>query len=102
MIGEGRDIVLEIRIAGRRGVSVQSSKFLLAVALTGMLGPMPARMFGQAAAPSSAAPQKNWKDRAEYDQFVAIQNEKDPKARLEKLKAWEMAYPMSEWADTRR
>jgi tetratricopeptide (TPR) repeat protein len=67
-----------------------------------MLGPAPARMFGQAAAPSSTAPQKNWKDRMEYDQFVAIQNEKDPKARLAKLQQWEKDYPMSEWASTRR
>ena len=51
-------------------MSVQSSKFLLALALTGMLGPMPARMFGQAAgAVPSAAPQKNWKDRTEFDLF---------------------------------
>ncbi|MGP0070465.1 MAG: tetratricopeptide repeat protein [Bryobacteraceae bacterium] len=75
---------------------------MLALALTGMLGPAPARMFGQAAAPSSTAPQKNWKDRMEYDQFVAIQNEKDAKARLGKLQQWEKDYPTSEWASTRR
>jgi tetratricopeptide (TPR) repeat protein len=83
-------------------VSVQSSKFLLAVALTGMLGPMPARMFGQAAAPASTAPQKNWKDRAEYDGYVAIGQDTNPKTRLEKLKAWEMAYPTTEWAKERQ
>src|SRR5271166_3913194 len=71
----------EIRNIGRRGVSVQTSKFLLAVALTGMLGPAPARMFGQAAAaPASAQPQKNWKDRAEYDLFDAITKDADPKS----------------------
>src|ERR1700734_3475663 len=82
-------IAKKIRITGRRGVSVQSSKFLLALALTGMLGPVPARMFGQAAAPSSATPQKNWKDRAEYDLFDSITKDTNPKTKLDKLKQWE-------------
>ncbi len=60
-------------------MSVQSSKFLFALALTGMLGPVPARMFGQTAAPSSAAPQKNWKDRAEYDLYVSIGQDTESK-----------------------
>jgi len=83
-------------------VSFQTSKFLLAVALLGLLGSAPARMYGQAAAPASAAPQKNWKDRAEYDLYVSIGQDQNAKTRLEKLKMWEMSYPMSEWADTRR
>ncbi len=83
-------------------MSVQSSKFLLALALTGMLGPVPARMFGQAAAPSSAAPQKNWKDRAEYDLFDSITKDTNPKTKLEKLQQWEKQYPMTEWIKERR
>lgn len=84
-------------------MSVQiSNKFLLAIALTAMLGPVPARMFGQAAAPSSAAPQKNWKDRAEYDLFDSITKDTAPKTRLEKLQAWEKGYPMTEWEKERR
>jgi tetratricopeptide (TPR) repeat protein len=84
-------------------VSVQSLKYLLAITLTGVLGSVPARMFGQAAAaPSSTAPQKNWKDRMEYDLFDSITKDTNPKTRLEKLQAWEKQYPMSEWADTRR
>jgi tetratricopeptide (TPR) repeat protein len=83
-------------------VSVQSSKFLLAIALTGMLGPVPARMFGQAAAPSSATPQKNWKDRAEYDLYVSIGQDTNPKTRLEKLQQWEKQYPMTEWIKERK
>jgi tetratricopeptide (TPR) repeat protein len=67
-----------------------------------MLGPVPARMFGQAAAPSSAAPQKNWKDRAEYDLYVSIGQDTNPKTRLEKLEQWEKAYPMTEWIKERR
>jgi hypothetical protein len=84
-------------------VSVQSSKFLLTIALIGMLGPVPARMFGQAAAaPSSAAPQKNWKDRMEYDLFDSITKDNNPKTKLEKLQSWEMMYPMTEWIKERR
>ena len=67
-----------------------------------MLGPVPARMFGQAAAPSSAAPQKNWKDRAEYDLFDSITKDTNPKTRLEKLQQWEKQYPMTEWIKERR
>jgi tetratricopeptide (TPR) repeat protein len=83
-------------------VSVQSSKFLLALALTGMLGPMPARMLGQAAAPAAGQPQKNWKDRAEFDLFTSIGQDQNPKTRLEKLQQWEKQYPMTEFADLRR
>jgi tetratricopeptide (TPR) repeat protein len=83
-------------------VSVQSSKFLLTLALTGMLGPAPVRMFGQAAAPSSSTPQKNWKDRAEYDLYVSIGQDQNPKTRLEKLQDWAQKYPMTEWIKERR
>jgi tetratricopeptide (TPR) repeat protein len=84
-------------------VSVQSSKYLLAIALTGVLGTIPARMFGQAAAaPASTAPQKNWKDRAEFDQYDAITKDTNPKTRLDKLKAWESAYPTTEFIKERR
>lgn len=67
-----------------------------------MLGPVPARMFGQAAAPASAAPQKNWKDRAEYDLFDSITKDNNPKTKLEKLQQWEKQYPMTEWIKERR
>lgn len=83
-------------------MSVQSSKFLFTIALIGMLGPVPARMFGQAAAPSSAAPQKNWKDRMEYDLFDSITKDNNPKTKLEKLQSWETMYPMTEWIKERR
>ncbi|HTC91085.1 MAG TPA: hypothetical protein VK686_22425 [Bryobacteraceae bacterium] len=75
----------------------------MTIALIGMLGPVPARMFGQAAAaPSSAAPQKNWKDRMEYDLFDSITKDNNPKTKLEKLQSWEMMYPMTEWIKERR
>jgi tetratricopeptide (TPR) repeat protein len=82
---------------------MQSSKYLIAIVLTGVLGPVPARMFGQAAAAhSSEQPQKNWKDRGEFDAYDAITKDTNPKTRLEKLKAWEMAYPMTEFITERR
>ena len=84
-------------------MSVQSSKYLIAIMLTGVLGPVPARMFGQAAAaPASAAPQKNWKDRAEYDLYESITKDTNPKTRLDKLQQWEKQYPTTEWIDARR
>jgi hypothetical protein len=67
-----------------------------------MLGPVPARMFGQAAAPSSATPQKNWKDRAEYDLFESITQDNNPKTKLEKLQQWESKYPTTEWINERQ
>jgi hypothetical protein len=84
-------------------VSVQSSKYLLAIVVTAMLGPVPVRMFAQQAeAPSTQAPQKNWKDRAEYDLYVSIGQDQNPKTRLEKLQQWEKTYPMTEWIKERR
>jgi tetratricopeptide (TPR) repeat protein len=84
-------------------VSAQPYKYLLAVAITGVFGLAPAPMFGQgAAAPASAAPQKNWKDRAEYDLFDSITKDTTPKTRLEKLQQWEKQYPMTEWIKERR
>lgn len=67
-----------------------------------MLGPAPARVFGQAAAPSSNTPQKNWKDRAEYDLYVAIGQDQNPKTRLEKLQQWEKQYPKTDWEQERQ
>jgi tetratricopeptide (TPR) repeat protein len=67
-----------------------------------MLGPMPARMFGQAAAPAAGQPQKNWKDRAEFDLYTSIGQDQNPKTRLEKLQQWSDKYPMTEFADLRQ
>ena len=85
-----------------RGITLQPSKILLAIAIFGMVGLAPMRMLGQAAAPSSAEPQKNWKDRAEYDMYDALSKDTNPKTRLEKLQAWEMKYPQTDYAKERR
>jgi hypothetical protein len=53
---------------------------------------------GQAA---GAAPQKNYKDRAEYDLFAKVTQTQDPKARLELLNQWQDKYPQTEFKDER-
>ena len=85
-----------------RGITLQPSKILLAIATIGMLGLAPVRMLGQAAPPSSAEPQKNWKDRAEYDLYDALSKDTNPKTRLEKLQQWEKGYPQTDYAKERR
>jgi tetratricopeptide (TPR) repeat protein len=60
------------------------------------------RMFGQATSPSSSAPQKNWKDRAEYDLFDAITKDSTPKTKLEKLQQWVKQYPQTDYVTERR
>lgn len=54
---------------------------------------------GQAA--QGAAPQKNYKDRAEYDLYSKITQTQDAKARLDLLNQWQDKYPQSDFADDR-
>ena len=70
--------------------------------MAGALCLAPIRMFGQATAPSSPAPQKNWKDRAEYDLFDAITKDNNPKTKLEKLQQWVKQYPQTDYVTERR
>lgn len=58
----------------------------------------------QAQAPAAAAApaQKNWKDRAEYDLYVAITKDATPASRLQNLDKWKSQYPQSEYADVRQ
>ena len=62
----------------------------------------PQGVHGQATAPSSSAPQKNWKDRAEYDLFDAINKDTNPKTKLEKLQQWVKQYPQTDYTVERR
>ncbi|HYL34825.1 MAG TPA: hypothetical protein VEV17_02805 [Bryobacteraceae bacterium] len=80
----------------------QPSRFLLAIAITGLLGLAPVRIEAQATAPSSQEPQKNWKDRAEYDLYDSITKDTNPKTRLEKLQQWAKQYPQTDWSKERR
>ena len=70
--------------------------------MTGVFCLGPVRMMAQAQAPSTAAPQPNWKDRAEYDLYDAIQKDTNPKTRLDKLQQWEKQYPTTDYADQRQ
>src|SRR3982074_2367700 len=86
---------------GRRVVLFQS-KILLAVSLTGMLCVPTVRMMAQAQAPASPAPQKNWKDRAEFDLYDAITKDTNAKTRLEKLQQWQTQYPTTDYNTERK
>src|SRR5207247_11390560 len=59
-------------------------------------------MLGQATPPSSSEPQKNWKDRAEYDLYDAISKDTNPKTKLEKLNQWKEKYPATDFTDLRQ
>jgi len=78
------------------------SKILLAVSLTGMLCVPMARMMAQAQPPTSPAPQKNWKDRAEFDLYDAITKDTNPKTRLDKLQQWQTQNPTTDYATERK
>ena len=81
----------------------QSSKYLLVFTIAGLLGLAPMRMLAQqATAPSSQEPQKNWKDRAEYDLYDAITKDTNPKTRLDKLQQWEKQYPKTDYVKERQ
>jgi tetratricopeptide (TPR) repeat protein len=74
----------------------------LAAGMIGVLSLGTAKMPAQSAAPAAQAPQKNWKDRAEYDLYDAITKDANAKTRLEKLQQWEKQYPQTEWLTERR
>ena len=69
-----------------------------AVVITGSHRPV----FAQAAAGSAQAPQKNWKDRAEYDLYESITKETTPAKRLELLNSWKQKYASSDFEDVRQ
>jgi len=82
-------------------VSLQIKKYVLAVAMVGAIGLAPTWMFGQTQAPAAAkGPQ--WKDRMEYDLFVAITKDTNPKTKLEKLQQWEKQYPKTDYNTQRQ
>jgi len=83
-------------------VAFQPLRYLSAVVVAGALSLAPIGMRGQATAPSSSAPQKNWKDRAEYDLFDAITKDTNPKTKLEKLQQWLKQYPQTDYGTERR
>jgi tetratricopeptide (TPR) repeat protein len=70
--------------------------------MIGVLSLGTVKMPAQSAAPAAQAPQKNWKDRAEYDLYDAITKDANAKTRMEKLQQWEKQYPQTEWLTERR
>jgi tetratricopeptide (TPR) repeat protein len=49
------------------------------------------------AAAAAQAPQKNWKDAAEYDMYSAVVKETDPKKKIALLNAWNDKYPTTDY-----
>jgi tetratricopeptide (TPR) repeat protein len=47
------------------------------------------------------APQKNYKDRGEYDLYSQVTQAQDPKKRLDLLNQWQTKYPQSDFAQDR-
>jgi len=80
-------------------VLVQISKAIVVVAISSALGL--GAVWGQAQQPAQQKGQKNWKDRAEYDLYMAITKEADAKKALELLSTWKEKYPASDYADQR-
>jgi hypothetical protein len=55
----------------------------------------------QAGQQQAGQPQKNWKDRAEYDLYESIGKATDPNQRLTLLNQWKEKYASSEFSDLR-
>ena len=83
-------------------MSFQLFRILSSVVVASALCLAPISIRGQATSPSSSAPQKNWKDRAEYDLFDAITKDNNPKTKLEKLQQWVKQYPQTDYVSERR
>jgi tetratricopeptide (TPR) repeat protein len=71
--------------------------FLAIGVLAGIGGVTASPAWGQQA----QQPAKNWKDRAEYDLYASILNEKDPAKKLALLNSWTEKYPQTEYGDER-
>lgn len=77
------------------------SKLLLAIALTGYIGVTPRAAQAQTA-PAPDAKQPQWKDRTEYDLFMAASSGKDPAANIAKLDEWKKQYPDTQFLAQRQ
>jgi len=75
---------------------LQPSRLLLAVSMTGLLWMTPAGMFGQ------AAPEKKYKDEAEFQLYDSILKDTNPKTKLDKLTQWQSKYPSTDFSKERR
>jgi tetratricopeptide (TPR) repeat protein len=75
---------------------MQPSRLLLAVSVAGLLWLSPARMPGQ------NAPEKKYKDDAEFQLYDSILKDTNPKTKLDKLKQWESKYPSTDFSKERK
>src|SRR3954451_5896329 len=82
---------------GRPGVLVRLKRFVSGAVAVAMFC---AITWAQAPAQGQAG-QPQWKDRAEYDLFDAIQKEQDPKKKVGLLNQWKEKYPGSEFKKVR-
>jgi tetratricopeptide (TPR) repeat protein len=80
-------------------VLTKISRFVFAAALVGVFAVGPVRVLAQDAAPAA---KQDWKDRAEYDLFAAIQADTTPASRLDKLNQWKDKYPATDFDLQRR
>ena len=83
---------------------MKARNLLLAVAVMGSLTLSPLMLRAQSDSQTPATTntgQKNWKDRAEYDLYDAIQKDNNPQTRLEKLNQWKEKYPSTDFKDLR-
>jgi tetratricopeptide (TPR) repeat protein len=51
---------------------------------------------------ATQTPQRNWKDRAEFDLYNSMTDAKEPAKKLELLNTWKEKYPQSDFAYLRR
>ncbi len=77
------------------------TRFVLGVALAGVLALIPARVLAQGT-PATQTGQKEWKDRAEYDLYDAITKDTNNTTKLQKLDQWKSQYPTTAFIDERR
>lgn len=75
---------------------LQPSRLLLAVSMTGLLWVTPVRMHGQ------AAPEKKYKDEAEFHLYDSILKDTNPKTKLDKLQQWQTKYPSTDFGKERK
>ena len=79
----------------------QSLKLSLALAVMSVLCLTAGPAYSQSG-DAAKGPQKNWKDRAEYDLYAAITQDTNPKTRLEKLEQWASKYPKTDYMTERQ
>lgn len=71
-------------------------RLLIAVSMTGLFCLAPVMVFGQ------AAPEKKYKDDAEFQLYDSILKDTNAKTKLDKLNQWQSKYPSTDFSKERR